>query len=132
MAAELREETAERAPGRWSRARDSDLLLALVTIVCLVPFADRALHVDDPLFVWAGDHIRREPLDPFGFPVNWARQASAPMYEVTQNPPCILEKACTWLGEVDGPCCLNTLTNYVNEVAETDIDFPRVVARKAA
>jgi uncharacterized peroxidase-related enzyme len=27
---------------------------------------------------------------------------------------------------------LNTLTNYVNEVAQTDIDFPRVAARKAA
>lgn len=27
---------------------------------------------------------------------------------------------------------LNTLTNYVNEVAETDIDFPKVAARKAA
>jgi uncharacterized peroxidase-related enzyme len=27
---------------------------------------------------------------------------------------------------------LNTLTNYVNEVAETDIDFPRVAAREAA
>jgi uncharacterized peroxidase-related enzyme len=27
---------------------------------------------------------------------------------------------------------LNTLTNYVNEVAETDIDFPRVAAQKAA
>ncbi len=27
---------------------------------------------------------------------------------------------------------LNTLTNYVNEVAETDIDFPVVAARKAA
>jgi uncharacterized peroxidase-related enzyme len=25
---------------------------------------------------------------------------------------------------------LNTLTNYVNEVAETDIDFPKVAARK--
>jgi alkylhydroperoxidase family enzyme len=27
---------------------------------------------------------------------------------------------------------LNTLTNYVNEVAKTEIDFPVVAARKAA
>ena len=27
---------------------------------------------------------------------------------------------------------LSTLTNYVNEVAQTDIDFPKVAARKAA
>jgi hypothetical protein len=27
---------------------------------------------------------------------------------------------------------INTLTNYVNEVAETDIDFPKVAAREAA
>jgi uncharacterized peroxidase-related enzyme len=27
---------------------------------------------------------------------------------------------------------LNTLTNYVNEVAQTDVDFPKVAARKAA
>jgi hypothetical protein len=27
---------------------------------------------------------------------------------------------------------ITTLTNYVNEVAETDIDFPKVAAREAA
>jgi alkylhydroperoxidase family enzyme len=27
---------------------------------------------------------------------------------------------------------LNTWTNYINEVAKTDIDFPVVIARKAA
>ena len=27
---------------------------------------------------------------------------------------------------------LNTWTNYINEVAKTDIDFPAVAARRAA
>jgi 4-amino-4-deoxy-L-arabinose transferase-like glycosyltransferase len=62
-------------------------LLSLATIACLTPFADKAFHVDDPLFVWLGDHIRESPLDFYGYTVNWRRMMEAPMYEVTKNPP---------------------------------------------
>jgi alkylhydroperoxidase family enzyme len=34
--------------------------------------------------------------------------------------------------EIVAHVALNTLTNYVNEVAQTEIDFPAVEARNAA
>lgn len=60
--------------------------LAVATILCLAPFADRALHIDDPLFVWAAKQIGHHPLDPYGFRVVWYL-TEMPMSEVTKNPP---------------------------------------------
>ena len=68
------------------RAGHSYLLLALLTLVCLVPFCGAAFHIDDTLFVWAAQHIAKHPLDPYGFPVVWY-QTSMPMSAVTKNPP---------------------------------------------
>lgn len=62
------------------------LLLAAVTIACLLPFAGKAVHIDDPLFIWPARHIQASPADPYGFPVNWYGYDS-PMWRVTQNPP---------------------------------------------
>ncbi len=62
------------------------LLLAAVTIACLLPFAGKAVHIDDPLFLWPAQHIHETPADPYGFPVNWYGYDS-PMWRVTQNPP---------------------------------------------
>ena len=55
-------------------------------LACLLPFATRAYHIDDTLFVWAAQHIAAHPLDFFGFPVHWY-DTWMPMAEVTQNPP---------------------------------------------
>jgi 4-amino-4-deoxy-L-arabinose transferase-like glycosyltransferase len=52
----------------------------------LLPFAGKAFHIDDPLFLWAGRHIAAKPADLFGFPVNWSGE-ELPMSEVTKNPP---------------------------------------------
>jgi 4-amino-4-deoxy-L-arabinose transferase-like glycosyltransferase len=60
--------------------------LAGLLIVLLLPFLTRAFHVDDPLFIWAARHIQQDPLDPYGFTVNWYG-TSAAMSEVTKNPP---------------------------------------------
>ncbi len=62
------------------------LLLAAVTLICLLPFIDKALHIDDPLFVWAGRQMQTRWWDPYGFDVNWYGWAM-PMHEVTKNPP---------------------------------------------
>lgn len=61
-------------------------LAAFLGAACLVPFAGKALHVDDPLFVWAARQIASHPLDPYGFNVNWYG-TPRPMSEVTKNPP---------------------------------------------
>ena len=61
------------------------MLLAVVTGV-LAWFADKAFTVDDPLFLWLGAHIQTDPLDFFGFSVNW-NASQMPMHEMPQNPP---------------------------------------------
>ena len=78
-------ETAKSFLARWS-SRHSYLLLAAVTLLSLLPFSGRAFHVDDPLFVWAGQQIVKHPLDPYGFQVVWDN-FSEPMSEITKNPP---------------------------------------------
>jgi hypothetical protein len=70
---------------RW-RANHSRVLLATLTLACLIPFRDKAFHMDDPLFLWAAQHIAAHPLDPYGFTVNWYGMPM-PMAEVTMNPP---------------------------------------------
>lgn len=62
------------------------LTLLAATILCLLPFSGRAFSTDDPLFIWTAQHIIRQPLNPYGFEVNWNKNAAA-MSDVTQNPP---------------------------------------------
>jgi hypothetical protein len=61
-------------------------VLAALTIACLVPFCDKAFHIDDALFVWTAQQILRHPADPYGFDVVWYTEPS-PMSQVTENPP---------------------------------------------
>jgi 4-amino-4-deoxy-L-arabinose transferase-like glycosyltransferase len=60
--------------------------LAAATLACLLPFLTKAVHMDDPLFIWTARHIQKDPLNFYGFTVNWYT-APAPMAEVMQNPP---------------------------------------------
>ena len=62
------------------------IILAIVTVACLLPFIGKAFHIDDPLFVWTAQQIRSQPLNPYGFQVNWYG-TDLPMWQVTQNPP---------------------------------------------
>jgi hypothetical protein len=62
------------------------IVLSVATIVCLAPFVGKALHLDDPLFVWTARQIAESPFDPYGFSLNWSL-AEQPMHEVTKNPP---------------------------------------------
>jgi 4-amino-4-deoxy-L-arabinose transferase-like glycosyltransferase len=61
-------------------------ILILVTILCYLPFINKAVHVDDPLFIWTAQHIQQHPYNPYDFNVNWYGR-TMPMYEVTKNPP---------------------------------------------
>ncbi|HZM02853.1 MAG TPA: hypothetical protein VFC44_07500, partial [Candidatus Saccharimonadales bacterium] len=62
------------------------LILAAATLACLVPFVDKAFHIDDPLFIWTARHIHAEPFNFYDFQVNWDSWLK-PMAAVTQNPP---------------------------------------------
>lgn len=64
------------------------LLVSCVTLALLVPFLTKAYHIDDTLFLKAAAHIRSNPLDFYGFPVNWYGETMQ-MSEVNQNPPLV-------------------------------------------
>ncbi len=61
------------------------LLIALV-LLALVPFLTKAVHMDDPLFIYSAQQILRHPTDFYGFDVNWYGFDQA-MHHVNQNPP---------------------------------------------
>jgi len=62
------------------------LILGIILLAGLGPFVHKAVHWDDSLFVWAAQHIQRQPLDFFGFDVNWWYSAT-PMWVANCNPP---------------------------------------------
>jgi 4-amino-4-deoxy-L-arabinose transferase-like glycosyltransferase len=61
-------------------------LLVFICLLCLIPFINKAFHMDDPLFIWAAKQIQTNPIDFYGFTVNWYGY-EAPMSEITKNPP---------------------------------------------
>jgi Dolichyl-phosphate-mannose-protein mannosyltransferase len=68
------------------KSRQHQFLLVGLTIAVLAPFLNKAFHVDDPLFIWMAQQIAKNPLDPYGFFVNWSTSVE-PMWKVMQNPP---------------------------------------------
>jgi 4-amino-4-deoxy-L-arabinose transferase-like glycosyltransferase len=62
------------------------IILAVVCVASLAPFANKAYHIDDTLFLKLAQQIQEHPLDFFGFQVNW-HFTPQPMAEVTKNPP---------------------------------------------
>src|SRR5262245_39120037 len=78
--------TPSNAPPEQPRRRWETAVLAAAGLACLLPFADKPVNIDDPLFVWAAQHIRQHPVDFFGFDVHWYI-SWIPMALVTQNPP---------------------------------------------
>jgi 4-amino-4-deoxy-L-arabinose transferase-like glycosyltransferase len=67
-------------------ARREAFLVAGITAILLLPFTGKAFHMDDPLFLKTAQQIRSNPLDFYGFRVNWYG-TEQPMWEVTRNPP---------------------------------------------
>ena len=61
------------------------MLVALLALM-LAPFAGRAFHMDDPLFLWAAKQIQINPANPYDFTVNWYG-VEQPMSAVMENPP---------------------------------------------
>jgi hypothetical protein len=80
--------------------RHPRVTLAALTALSLIPFLGKAIHVDEPLFVWMAQHIRQHPFDPYGFTVNWYGTV-VPMVEVMRNPPLAPYLMALW-GSVAG------------------------------
>ena len=66
--------------------RASCMIAFLVPILLLLPFVNKAFHADDHVFVWVAQQIATEPLDFFGFDVDYG-YAKVPIHEVNHNPP---------------------------------------------
>jgi hypothetical protein len=75
-----------RSTDMFISQRAGQVLVGLATLLCLLPFLDKAFNIDDTLFVWAARQIARDPLNPYGFELNWFRSNDL-MSQVTMNPP---------------------------------------------
>ena len=62
------------------------VVIGVLLVACLGPFVNKALHTDDPLYVWTGKWIQNHPADCFGFGVNeWC--SAIPIWKANWNPP---------------------------------------------
>src|SRR5688500_9265440 len=66
-------------------AANPRLIVTLACLLLLVPFLSKPLHMDDPMYVWAAEHILNRPLDPYGFDVNWGSKVER-MPDAMKNP----------------------------------------------
>ena len=69
-----------------ARTRVRIAILIGVLALMFLPFAGRAFHMDDPLFLWAAKHIQSNPGNPYDFDVNWYGIEQS-MSAVMENPP---------------------------------------------
>ena len=64
----------------------AQILLLLIIFAIFFPFVDKPFNIDDPLFLWVAKHIQSDPLNFYGFNVNWYRSVE-PMAIINKNPP---------------------------------------------
>ena len=62
------------------------ITIGMVILLTLGPFANKAVHIDDPLFIWTAEHILKQPGNFYGFDANWGG-IMAPMPLNDMNPP---------------------------------------------
>jgi 4-amino-4-deoxy-L-arabinose transferase-like glycosyltransferase len=62
--------------------------LAVVTIIVLIPFANKPFHIDDPAYLWSAQQIVEEPFDFYGFNM-YMNGIRVPMHMEMQNPPLL-------------------------------------------
>lgn len=60
--------------------------LLVGTTVLLLPFINKAFHIDDSLFLWTAEHLQKHPGNFYGFTVNWYG-TEMPAGEAFNNPP---------------------------------------------
>jgi len=62
------------------------IILAAATVALLLPFAGKAFHVDDTLFLWTARQILEKPWDFYGFQANWDGYL-VPATDIIKDPP---------------------------------------------
>ena len=55
-------------------------------LAALLPFISKPYHIDDPFFLWTAQHIRQQPLDFYGFKMNWYG-SECRVCDDAKNPP---------------------------------------------
>ena len=58
----------------------------ILLVISLAPFANKAFHVDDTLFIYSARHITHDPFRPYDFTVNWTG-FKEPAWSANRNPP---------------------------------------------
>src|SRR5262249_867023 len=69
-------------------SRLSSVLVPCALLLPLLAFLDRAVMVDDTLYLKAAAQIRHDPFRPYNFVVNWSGTIS-PFWDVFKNPPAL-------------------------------------------
>ena len=64
------------------------LMLAIVTIMSLLPFITKSFNIDEPVYLWIARHIQSNPLDFFGFKLNWYG-IEMDVFSINKNPPFV-------------------------------------------
>jgi Dolichyl-phosphate-mannose-protein mannosyltransferase len=62
------------------------VVLVVATLACLLPFVNKAIHIDDPVYIWIAQRILNHPADFYGFSVNWYG-TEQPVSGMIHNPP---------------------------------------------
>lgn len=58
----------------------------LLPVLLLLPFINKAFHIDDPAYIYVAQHLMDDPVDFYGFEINWGEE-TLPVYEWNKNPP---------------------------------------------
>lgn len=64
------------------------MIIAAIVFVALIPFVNKAYHLDDPFYLWTGQHILEHPFDFYGYDLNWTGFESSAAAE-NKNPPLV-------------------------------------------
>ena len=64
------------------------IVALLLPVACLLPFVNKAFHIDDTVYLWVAQQIHQDPVNFFGFTVNWGDRDEW-LYEFNKNPPGI-------------------------------------------
>lgn len=63
-------------------------IIAASVVILLMPFSDKAFHIDDTLFIWVARQVVQNPLDFFGFTGNWGG-VEEEARRFIKNPPLV-------------------------------------------
>ena len=85
MATEARPAEISKTTERGGSRLRPWLVLVLLAAILLV-FINKAMTIDDPLFIWTAQHLQKHPGDPFGFEKQWFAISQSGL-EIVQNPP---------------------------------------------